>query len=85
MQGLLQRIVTTSDATKKDFCGTTFTKNVQPRTFFKFNAKKALFALRHIFKKVNSGIVQQLNVVRAQNWPGKRYLLKQVFCYIQVF
>ena len=53
--------MTTSDATKKDFCGTTFTKNVLPRTFFKFNAKKAL---GHIFKKVNSGIVQKLNGVR---------------------
>ena len=45
MQGLLDRIETTSDATKKDSFFTTFKKKLYIGRLFKFSARRVLCAL----------------------------------------
>ena len=64
MQGLLLRIGTASDATKKGVFWHYILKNILPKVFFKFRAKKVLCSLGHVFNKVNRGIVQKPDEVR---------------------
>ena len=45
MQGLLDRIETTSDATRKDSFFTTFKKKLYTGRLFKFSARRVLCAL----------------------------------------
>ena len=54
MEGLLQRIYTTSNTTKKDSFGTTLKKNFT-KDFLQFSTKRALCTLGHIFNKVYGG------------------------------
>ena len=56
---------------KKDSFVTTFKKNILPRMFFKFSAKRVFSPLGHIFNKVNKGIVQMPDEVGRQDWPGR--------------
>ena len=49
---------------KRDSFGITFYKNILPKIFFKFNAKRVLCSLGHIFNKVNRGIVPKPVEVR---------------------
>ena len=58
MQGLLRRIVTTSNATKKDLFSYTFLKKCPTRDLFKVSGQRVLWALEHIFNKVNRDVVQ---------------------------
>ena len=68
MQGLLQRIGTTSDATSKAL---NFRKKPYLGFFLKYSNKRVLRVLGHIFNKVNRGIVQKSDAAGTQNWPGR--------------
>ena len=67
MQGLLQKIQTTSDTTKKKSFGTTFLKKVLPWILFKLSAKRVICDLGNILNEVNRGIVQKPDAVGTQN------------------
>ena len=71
IQGVLQRIGTTSDAIKRVSFAITFYKDILPRFFLKFNIKRVLWPLGHIFSKVNGGVVQKFYEFGTQNWPGR--------------
>ena len=62
MEGLLQRVGTTSDPKKKDSFGT---------SYLGFSAKRVLCALGHIFNKIKMRIAQKPDTVGQQNWPGR--------------
>ena len=64
MQGLLDRIETTSDATKKDSFFTTFKKKLYIGRLFKFSARRVLCALWYILNKANWSIVQNSEAAR---------------------
>ena len=49
---------------KRDFFGITFNKNILPKIFFKFSAKRVLWPSGYIFNKVNRGIVKKPDEVR---------------------
>ena len=44
---------------KRDSFGITFYKNILPRIFLKFSAKRILCPLEHIFNKVNRDVFER--------------------------
>ena len=54
----------------RDSFGITFYKNILTSTFFKFNAKRVPWPLRHIFNEVNRGIAVKADDV-GMSWSGR--------------